>query len=161
MAETVPIRRTPSILDEMKEIEDRITRRAYDIFSGNSIFGRDLENWLQAEREFVWKPTIELREKGDEFRLEAAVPGIDAKNIDIEVTPEDILLKAEIAHEHKQEKGTVHICEFDGGKLFRSIHLPKRINPDKVKAEFKNGVLYLTAEIAEEARAKKVKLEAA
>jgi HSP20 family protein len=109
----------------------------------------------------VWKPTVVLCEKGDEFRLEAAVPGVDPKNIDIEVTPEYILLKAEIAHEHKEEKGTVHICEVDSGKMFRSIHLPKRINPNKVKAEFKNGILYLTADIAEEARVKKVKLEAA
>jgi len=43
----------------------------------------------------------------------------------------------------------------------RSIHLPKTINTDKVKAEFKNGLLRLTAEIAEEARGKKIKPEAA
>ena len=162
MAETVPIRKTPSIFEEMRQMEDRIMRRAFDVFSGNGgVFGRDLENWLQAERDLVWKPTVELCEKGDAFRLEAAVPGVDPKNIDIEVTPEDILLRGEIAHEHKEEKGTVHICEFDSGEMFRSIHLPKRINPDKVKAEFKNGMLYLTAEIAEEARVKKIKLEAA
>jgi HSP20 family protein len=161
MAETVSIRRTSSILEEMREMEDRIMRRAHDIFSGNGIFGRDLENWLQAELELVWKPMVELCEKGDEFRLEAAVPGVDPKNIDIEVTPEDILLRAEDAHEHKEEKGTVHICEFDSGKMFRSIHLPKRINPNRVKAEFKNGILYLTADIAEEARVKTVKVEAA
>ena len=142
-------------------MEDRIMQRAYDLFSGNGIFGRDLENWLQAERELVWRPTVELYEKGDAFCLEAAVPGVDPKNIDIEVTPEDILLTAQIAHEHKEEKGTVHICEFDRGKMFRSIRLPRRINPDKVKAEFKNGMLYLTAEIAAEARVKKIKPEAA
>jgi HSP20 family protein len=108
----------------------------------------------------VWKPAVELREKGDEFRLEAAVPGVDPKNIDIEVTPEDILLRADIAHEHKEEKGTIHICEFDSGKVFRSIHLPKRVNPYEVKAEFNNVMLYLTVEIAQEARVNKVKLEA-
>jgi HSP20 family protein len=161
MAETVPIRKTPSILEDMREMEDRIMRRAYDIFSGNGISGRDVENWVTAERELVWKPAVELCEKGDEFRLEVAIPGVDPKNIDIEVTADDILLKAEIAHEHREEKGTVHICEFDSGKMFRSIHLPKRLNPDKVQAEFKNGMLYLTAEIAEEGRVKKVKLEAA
>jgi HSP20 family molecular chaperone IbpA len=45
--------------------------------------------------------------------------------------------------------------------MFRSIRLPKKINPDKVKAEFKNGLLRLTAEIAEESRGKKIKPEAA
>jgi HSP20 family molecular chaperone IbpA len=45
--------------------------------------------------------------------------------------------------------------------MFRAIHLPKKINPDKVKAEFKDGLLRLTAEIAEDTRARKIKPEAA
>jgi HSP20 family protein len=77
------------------------------------------------------------------------------------VTPEDIVLKADIQHEHNEQKGIVHYCEFETGKMFRSIHLPKKIDPDKVKAEFKNGLLRLTAEIAVEARAKTIKPEAA
>ena len=109
----------------------------------------------------LWKPSLELRETDGEFVLEAAVSGVDPKDIAIEVTPEDIVLKADIQHEHEEKKGTVHICEFQSGRMFRSIHLPKRINPDKVKAEFKNGLLRLTAEVAAEARAKKIKPEAA
>ena len=162
MAETLPIRRSKSIFDEIDRMQDRVVRRAYDIFSSNGgIFGRDIEDWLQAERELVWKPAIELEEKDDEFRLQIATPGVDPKDIDIEVTPEDILVKAEVHHEHKAKKGEVYACEFASGNLFRSIHLPKRIDPDKVKAEFKNGMLSLKAPVAEEARAKKVSIEAA
>ena len=109
----------------------------------------------------VWKPALELRETDGEFVLDVAVPGVDPKDIDIEVTPDYIVLKADIQHEHDEKKGTVDICEFQSGKMYRSIHLPKRINPEKVKAEFKNGLLKLKAEIAEEARAKKIKPEAA
>src|SRR5438034_10276135 len=79
----------------------------------------------------------------------------------IEVTPEDIVLKRDIQHEHKEKTGTIHICEFQSGRMFRSIHLSKRINPDKVKAEIKDGLLKLKVEIVEEARAKKIKPEAA
>ena len=43
-------------------------RRAYEISTENGIFGRDLENWLQAERKLVWKPAVERREKGDGVR---------------------------------------------------------------------------------------------
>ena len=162
MAETLPIRRSKSIFDEIDRMQDRVVRRAYDIFSSNGgIFGRDFEDWLQAERELVWKPAIELEEKDDEFLLQIATPGVDPKDIDIEVTPEDILVKAEVHHEHKAKKGEVYACEFASGNLFRSIHLPKRIDPDKVKAEFKNGMLSLKAPVAEEARAKKVSIEAA
>ena len=162
MAESVAIRKISSIFDEMNEMQNRIMRRAYDLFEKNGrLFGRDLDDWLQAERELFWKPAMDLREADGEFVLEVAVPGVDPKDIDIEVTPEDIVLKADIQHEHEEKKGTVHICEFQSERMFRSIHLPKKINPGKVKAEIKNGLLKLNAEIVEEARAKKIMLGAA
>lgn len=162
MAETLPIKRSKSTFDEIERMQDRIMRRAYEIFSANGgIFGRECADWLEAERELVWKPAIELEEKDDEFRLQVAVPGVDPKDIDIEVTPEDILVKADVHHEHKEKKGEVYACEFAAGNVFRSIHLPKKIDVDKVKAEFKNGMLTLKAPVAEEARATKITVEAA
>jgi HSP20 family protein len=162
MADAVPIHKAPSIFDQMKEMQDRIMQRAYEIFERNgSMLGRDLDNWTQAERQLVWKPPFELCEKDGQFQLEAAIAGVDAKDINIEVTPEDIVLTANTQHQHTDQKGIVHYCEFESGKMFRSIHLPKKINPDKVRAEFKNGLLRLTAEIALEARGRTIKPEAA
>ena len=160
MAEQVPIRKTDSVFDEVERMRDRITRRAYDIFTtSGGIFGKDLEDWRQAEQELVWRPAIELTEKGDQFRLELAAAGVDPKNIDIEVTPEDILIQADVHHEHGETKGDVYACEFAHGNLFRSIHLPKKIEPEKVKAEFKNGLLTLNAPIAREAPTQKFPIE--
>src|SRR5437867_389205 len=162
MTEAVAIRKISSLLDEMNQMQERIMRRAYDIFERDGrLLGRDLDHWLQAEKELFWRPAVELRETDAEFVLEVAVSGVDPTHIDIEVTPEDIVLKADIQHEHDEKKGTVHICEFQSQKMYRSIHLPKRINPDKVNAEIKNGLLKLKAEIAEEVRARKIKTEAA
>jgi HSP20 family protein len=161
MATTLPVRKTESIFDELNHMHERIMKRAFEIFDGNGhVFGKDIDDWLQAERELVWKPAIEIQEKDNEIRLQIATPGVDAKDIDIEVTPEDILVKAETHHEHKEDKGEVHVCEFTSGNIFRSVHLPKKIDPDKVKAEFKNGMLSLTAEIAKEAQARKIDLKA-
>jgi HSP20 family molecular chaperone IbpA len=160
MAELVPIRKTESVFDEVERMHARITRRAYDIFtSSGGIFGKDFEDWRQAEQELVWRPAIELTEKGDQFRLELAAAGVDPKNIDIEVTPEDILIQADVHHEHGETKGDVYACEFAHGNLFRSIHLPKKIEPEKVKAEFKNGLLTLNAPIAREAPTQKFPIE--
>lgn len=162
MADSISIRKPSSIFDRMRQIQDRITRRAYEIFerSGNQP-GRDLEHWKQAEEELVWKPAFELSEKDGQFVLEAAIPGVEAKDIDLEVAEEDIVLTAQTQHEHHEQKGTVHYCEFKSGNLFRDIHLPKKIDPDRVKAEFKNGMLRVTAKIVQESQAKTIKPEAA
>jgi len=162
MTESLAIRKTFSVLDEVNDIQERITQRAYEIFERNgAVFGRELDNWLEAEEELLWKPSIELCEKDGELLLEAALSGVDPNDVEIEVTPEDIILKAETQHQHQEEKGTVHICEFKTGTMFRSIHLPIKINPDRVKAEFNNGLLRLTAQIAQETRATKSRSEAA
>jgi HSP20 family molecular chaperone IbpA len=76
------------------------------------------------------------------------------------VTPEDVLIRADVDHEHSAEEGTVHVCEFNGGKLFRSIHFPEKIDPDSVKAEYRNGLLVLKAAIAKRAP-QKVDIKAA
>ena len=62
---------------------------------------------------------------------------------------------------HVDAKGGGRRVDLEPGKMFRSIHLPKRINPDKVKAESKNGLLRLRAEIAEETKVRKIRPEAA
>jgi HSP20 family molecular chaperone IbpA len=128
MSTTLPVKKTESIVDELNDVHDRIMKRAFDIFAGNGhAFGKDLEDCLQAERELVWRPAIEIQEKDEKILLRIATPGVDPKDIDIDVTPEDILVKAETHHEHKEEKGKVHVCEFTSGSLFRSVHLPKKI----------------------------------
>jgi len=152
MTDYVPVRKTSSILDEWKHIQNRVMRRAYDIFERNGQPpGRDLDHWLQAEHELLWQPPIEIHETDGKLVMEAAVSGVDPKDMNIEVSPEDIMLKAETRHQHDESKGRLHICEFESGSMFRSVHLPKRINPDKVKAEVKNGLLRVTAEVAEAA----------
>src|SRR5215831_19698866 len=106
MTDAVQIRRPTSILDEMKDMQDRIMRRAHEIFqqSGNML-GRDLDNWTQAERELMWKPAFELSEKDGKFQLEVAISGVEAKDINIEVTNEDIVITAETEHQHTDRKG--------------------------------------------------------
>ena len=161
MATTLPIKKTESIFDELQQMHDRIMKRAFEIFDGNGhTFGRDLENWLQAERELVWKPSIELEEKDNKFLLQVALPGVESKDIDIEVTPEEILVKADLHREQKEKKGKVHTSEFASGNFFRAVRLPKKIDPEKVKAEFKDGMLHLTADVAQEAQARKIELKA-
>src|SRR5262245_1220095 len=160
--QTLPVRKANSILDEIERLNQQVMLRAYEIFSGSGgETGKELENWLAAERELVWKPAIELREKNREFLINIAVPGIDPGDVSVEVTPEHLLVRGEFRHEHAAEEGKVHTCEFEVGSLFRVVHFPKKIDPDKVKADFKNGILRVKAAIPEEPKRKKVEIEAA
>jgi HSP20 family molecular chaperone IbpA len=162
MTDHVSVRKTSSILDEWRQMQNRVMRRAYDIFEHDGHpFGRDVEHWLQAEHELLWKPPIEIHETNGKLVMEAAISGVEPNDVNIEVTPEDIVLKAETQHQHDEKKGTVHVCEFESGSMFRSIHLPRRINPDNVKAELKNGLLRVTAEVAEGSGHRNIKSEAA
>jgi HSP20 family protein len=160
-SETLPVRKTESILEKIQDAENRIRARAFELFAGHGLFDRDLDNWLKAEDELTLRPSIELCEKDKQFKLKISVPGVEPKAIDIEATPDAILVKAEVHHDHEVTEGDVHTCEFRSGSLFRAVQLPKKIDPDKVKAEVKNGVLLLTADIAEPSRARKVSVKTA
>jgi HSP20 family protein len=158
----VAVQKKETFWDQIQEMEDRILRRAHDIFRINgSVFGQDLDNWLAAERELVWKPAIEVKEKDNQYEVQVAVAGIDPKDLKVEITADDLLIKGETQTEKKEEKAEVITSEFQAGSLFRSIHFPKKVDPSKVKAEIKNGLLTVTAAIAEEAKARKVDIHAA
>src|SRR5262249_1100170 len=134
MAE-VAVQKKGSVWDEIQKMEERVMQRAHEIFQGNgSILGNELDDWLAAERELVWKPSIELKEKDQRIEVQVAVAGVYPKDLNIEVTSDDLLVKGETKTEKKEEKSEVHASEFQSGSLFRSIRFPKKVEPDKVKA---------------------------
>jgi len=157
MAE-VAIQKKETIWDEIQKMEERVMQRAYDIFRDNgSVAGTDLENWLAAERELMLKPAIELKERNKRFELQVAVPGMDAKDLKVEVTADGLLIKGESRTEKKEEKGAVHTSEFRSGSIFRSIQFPRKVDATKVKADLKNGVLTVVAPFEEEVKPGKAK----
>jgi HSP20 family protein len=150
-----------SLANELETLHRRIRQHAYELFEGrHGLLGDPFRDWLTAERELIWRPPVELRQKDDSFELLAATPGVEAKDLDVQITPEDVLIQADIHHRHTPAKGTVHVCEFTGGKLFRSIHFPQPIDPASARAEYKNGLLHVTAVIAK-AQPRKVEIGAA
>ena len=158
----IEVRKADSIFNELDRLHQAISQRAYDLFrNGGTLGGGALTDWLVAERELVSKPAVELRQKDGQFEVIAALPGVEAKDLDVQITPQDLLIKAETTHEHRTNTGTVHRCEFDRGKIFRSIRFPENVDPNSAKAECRNGMLHLTAAIAKAAIAQKVEIKAA
>ena len=99
---------------------------------------QDFAEWMTTDRDMVWRPTIELTKEDNEFAARALVPGVDAKEVEVLVAPKLLLIKGET---HRGEPGH--------RKLMRSVEFPRPVNPDKVHAEIKDGMLSVRAEIAE------------
>ena len=157
----IEVKKVDTVFDELEGLHQAIRERAYAMIRNSGTpWGSALRDWLTAERDFVARPPIELRQRDNQFEVLAALPGVEARHLDVQITPEHMLIKADTPHEHGPE-GTVHVCEFGAGKIFRSIHFPEKIDPESAKAEYKNGMLHVTAAIAKAAAAQKVDIKAA
>jgi HSP20 family protein len=155
------LRRTNTILDDLNRLQRQISERAYELFRHrDGQWGDALSDWLNAEHELVWKPAVELRQKGGQFEVLAALPGVNAKELDVQVTPDAVLIQAEHRHEHNADAGTVYACELKAGKAFRSVRFPAPIDPNTVKASYHDGLLQLTASIAKETSPRKIAIAA-
>jgi len=109
----------------------------------------------------TWMPAVELVDAGDNFVLKAQLPGIDPKDIDVQVTPEAISISGERRYENTDEKSGYVRSEFRYGKFHRVVPLPAPIQNDSVQAEYKDGILTLTLPKVTEARNKVVKINLA
>lgn len=136
-----------TLLEKAEKLSCAIRDKAFSLFekrNGNG-HGSALEDWLAAEREVVWVPDAELVDTGKELRVKMAVPGFAAKEVEVSVTPEDLVVRADANHTHKEEEANVAFCEFGNRTLFRRLALPGRIDVDKVSATLDNGILMVTA----------------
>jgi HSP20 family protein len=155
----IRFRTVDSVLDEIEALQQRVAERALRIFRerGGAV-GHAIDDWLKAERETIWRPALEVRRTRDAFVIEAAVAGLDPKQFDVRVTPTELLLSADVRHSDREQEGEVVLCEFVNGPLFRSFRFPEPIDPSRVVAEYRNGLLRVTAPLAHPAT--RVEIEA-
>jgi len=104
-------------------------------------------------------PTIDIVENENEFVVKAEVPGCKAEDIDISVHGNMLTISGEKkAEEEKKEKGYSHI-ERSYGSFRRDFNLASDIDPEKIEADCKDGVLTITLPKSEKAKAVKVKVK--
>ena len=103
-------------------------------------------------------PAAELTETDDVLHLKLEVPGMEAKDLDIQVMADRIAIAGERKTETNSEKNGTVRSEFRYGKFQRVIPLPARIQNTNVNAEYKDGILNLTLPKSEEERNKVVKV---
>lgn len=107
---------------------------------------------------FVKVPAAELTEADDALHLKLEVPGMEAKDLDIQVTVDRVLISGDRKSETKSEEKGKTRTEFRYGKFSRVIPLPAQVQNTKVTADYKNGILHLTLPKAEAEKNKVVKV---
>jgi len=142
-----------AVLEKIESITGAIRQKAYELFqhrNGNG--GSDVEDWLQAERETISVPAAELLDSDKDVRLTVAMPGFEAKDIEVTATPGELVIQAESRHTHEGQKANVAFCEFASKTLFRRVAMPAQIDVDKVTATLDKGILQVVAPKAAQAR---------
>jgi HSP20 family protein len=148
------------IFDRMREMQDVISRRAFDLFEkGGRMFGRDLDDWFKAESELLHPVNISMEETDEGLKIEAEVPGFKAEELEVSVEPRRLTItgKHETAKEEKK-KGKIVYSERSAERIMRVVDLPVEVNTENVSAVLKDGVLEFTMPKA--APARKIAIEA-
>jgi HSP20 family protein len=104
-------------------------------------------------------PAVDMYQTDNEVVVKAALPGIKADEVQINVTGELLTIKGETKQEEEKKEKAYHIREQRWGAFERSIALPTQVVADKAKAEFENGVLTVTLPKAEEVKPKTISIK--
>lgn len=103
-----------------------------------------------------WMPSVDIMEKDGNLMLRAEIPGIDEKDIQLKLEGKTLTLKGERKMENEDKKGTYHQVESFYGSFSRSFRLPDSADVEKVRAEYKNGVLTVTIPQKPEAQPREI-----
>ena len=108
-----------------------------------------------------WNPSLDLMETEDSLAAEVEVPGINPDDINISVTPDLLTVTGEKKQEPGAQEKNYHFMERAYGRFSRSIPLPTAVNPDRVEARYKDGVLRITMGKSKAVKSKRIEVKTA
>jgi Molecular chaperone (small heat shock protein) len=121
-----------AIQDEMNRMFDRFFTDPFDL--------APFEHAALSE----FSPRIDVSETDKEIRVVAELPGLDEKDIQLELEQDALVISGEKKSESEDKGKNFHRVERSFGSFSRVIPLPAAIEAEKVEAEFKKGVLTVT-----------------
>lgn len=147
-----------------EEMDDLLDRFAWD-WPVSSPFGRRRSPpraMRQLREGWTFKaPDVDIVEKDDAIEVRAELPGMDEKDIDVQLSDRMLTIRGEKKEEREEgeKESRYYLSERRYGSFERSFHLPEGIDSDKVKANFKNGVLVVNIAKSPELQEKTKKIE--
>ena len=129
--------REMTLFDEMDRLFDTLMHRGW-----LRPFREMWPEWPFGGEEMGFRaPRVDLIDREEELLVRAELPGVDKKDLDINLTGSTLTLHAETRKEEKKTEGEYFRAEIAHGAFSRMLHLPEEILPEAVKATFENGVL--------------------
>ena len=120
----------------------------------NRLFGTPL-----AELTGGWTPALDLYEDKDNFYVKTELPGMKKEEIELSLHDGSLSISGERKQETKVEEAEVYRAERFFGRFQRTVTLPTPVAADRVKAEYKDGVLMVTLPKTEEAKPKRIDVQ--
>ncbi len=106
-----------------------------------------------------WVPPVDIYEDENNIVVKADLPGMDQKDIEVKVENNTLIIKGEKKFEDEEKKENYHRIERFYGAFQRAFTLPDTVDVEKIKANYKNGVLEITVPKKPEKKPKQIKVE--
>lgn len=116
-----------------------ITRRAFSPFYMSNIFDDDFFTPVTRSNQVV--PAVNVKENEKNFTLELAVPGIDKKDLKIDINEDILTISSEMNSENEEENNGYKRKEFSYSSFNRSFYIPENVTREKIAATYKDGIL--------------------
>lgn len=142
----IPVQQVESIGGDVEAMRRQIAARAEELHHKRGETP-PLDDWLAAEQEVIWRPALEVQEHDDTYVVAAAVAGLEPGQIRVRMAATDVLIEADVHHRHLHT-GDALLCEFSPGPLFRSYHFARPVDSAHASAQYRNGMLRITAPLA-------------
>jgi HSP20 family protein len=126
---------------------------------GVRLFQDSLSRLFSEPASRPWSPAVDIFENQNELVLKADVPDVDPKNIGIQIENGTLTLKGERKFEEEKNNKGFHRVERSYGSFVRAFSLPETVDGEKVKADYKNGVLTVTIAKKEVAKPRTINVE--
>jgi HSP20 family protein len=104
-------------------------------------------------------PAIDMSEDDKAYKISAELPGLDAKDVDVSVSGNTLVLKGEKRQEKEEKEKNYYFSERAYGSFQRAFELPASVDQSKILADFSKGVLTITLPKTPEAQKQQKKIE--
>lgn len=119
------------------------------------------QGWEAPMSTTSWNPSVDIFENDNEVVIKAELPGMNAKDIEVKLENNVLMLKGERRFEKEAKEENYHRIEREYGSFSRAFSLPTAVDGDKVAADYKDGVLKIVLPKKEEIKPKPIKIAAA